>query len=143
MTDVISGALRVWFRQELQAFFSAAVTPPIGTIDIADQFNTLNSKAGMLMATLSDIQATLASNEAAEQKLMMLVSQQAAMIVSLGTQLSQAVASNDPAAITAIVNQMQADAAAMEAAVAAASAPTPPPVEPPPMPIPPGSPVIT
>ena len=80
-----------------------------------------------LMATLADIQADVLSEGA-------VIASATALLDGLSQQLKDAVASNDPAAVQAIITGIDANKAALAASVAAntpaapAGNPTPPPI---------------
>lgn len=73
------------------------------------------------MATLADVQAAVANLNTVEASVV-------AMLQTLSDALKAAIASNDPAALQAVVDSINADSTAMAAAVAAntPAAPTPP-----------------
>lgn len=96
----------------------------------------LNSKVDKIMVSIADIQTALAADEVAEQKIIALLNTQASAIASLSAQLAAAIANNDPVAMQAVVDAMNADATAMTEAATSIN----PPGTPVPQPSPPGQP---
>jgi endonuclease III len=94
--------------------------PPESTTEVKVDWviQALTQMEKTIMATLADIQTALATDEAAETKIIGLLNTQAQNIKDLSTQLAAAIASGDPAAMQAVVDQMNADAATMTAAAA-------------------------
>lgn len=82
------------------------------------------------MATLDDIKTALAGVEASQEAETALLQAESASIADLSAKLAAAMSSNDPAAMQAVVDQLNADKAKIDAAVAAASAPATPPTDP-------------
>lgn len=68
------------------------------------------------MATLADIQAALSAEKTEEDKIVGLLQQVRADNAALAADLAAAIAANDPAALQAVADQMNANTAAMQAA---------------------------
>lgn len=77
------------------------------------------------MANQADLMAALAAEKSEEDKIVGLLQAVRADNVSLAAQLAAAIAANDPAALQAILDQMNANTAAMQAAETAVVAPGP------------------
>jgi len=90
---------------------------------ILTAISTLTVKVDHVMATLADINTALARDEASEAKVLALLTAQAASLTDLAAQLATAIAGNDPVAMQAVVDKMNADADALDAAVAPAASP--------------------
>lgn len=91
---------------------------------------TAERRMKLIMATLADIQAALASNAAAEDRIIALVRAQSVQITDLAAKLQDAINNNNPAVMQQIVDQLNADAAEMNAAADAAQQPGSPPAPP-------------
>ena len=80
----------------------------------------LKTQGGRIMATLADIQAAVAAEKTVEDSVIALLGQ-------ISQQLKDALANNDPAAMQAVVDQIDANAKALSDAVTAntPAAPTP------------------
>lgn len=89
--------------------------------DLRRDLRQLIQKVNAIMATLADVQAAVANLNTVEASVV-------AMLQTLSDALKAAIASNDPAALQAVVDSINADSTAMAAAVAAntPAAPTPP-----------------
>lgn len=89
--------------------------------DLRRDLRQLIQKVNAIMATLADVQAAVANLNTVEASVV-------AMLQTLSDALKAAIASNDPAALQAVVDSINADSTAMAAAVAAntPAATTPP-----------------
>lgn len=80
--------------------------------------NLMLSKLERIMATMDDLKAAVARNTSAENSVIELLK-------GISQQLKDAQAANDPAAVQAVIDQIDANTAAAAAAVVA-NTPTPP-----------------
>lgn len=80
--------------------------------------NLMLSKLERIMATMEDLKAAVARNTSAENSVIELLK-------GISQQLKDAQAANDPAAVQAVIDQIDANTAAAAAAVVA-NTPTPP-----------------
>ena len=79
---------------------------------IIAMLNTLITKENQEMAVLQDIQAAVTAEKTVEDSVVTL-------LTSISAQLKAALAANDPAAVQAIVDQINTNAATLAAAVTA------------------------
>ena len=94
---------------------------------IVEVLNFLLRLEGAEMATLQDIKNALDAHDAKEDQLIALVQQQRDMLTDLQKQLQDAINANDPSAMQAILDQINEDAAQLDAALAQQPTPTPTP----------------
>jgi len=87
---------------------------------LSAKLDAILAKEEQNMATLDDITAAVAAEKTVEDSVVMLLQQ-------LSAQLQAAMASNDPAAMQAIVDQLNSDAQTMADAVTANTPPAPTP----------------
>lgn len=81
---------------------------------------TIEQQGNTIMATLQDIQAAVAAEKTVEDSVLVLLS-------NIEQQLKDAIASNDPAAMQAVVDQINAQKQTMADAVAAGTPAAPAP----------------
>lgn len=106
----------------------AAESPLSAQSDVTALVHTVLAKEDSIMATLADIQAALAAETTEEGKLIALATQMNDELKLVSTQLAAALASNDPVAMQAVVDQLNANTAAVDAELASlAPAPAPEP----------------
>lgn len=124
MTGSNTTALRTWATTQVQSGIqdafkdSTSIVPQ--DVSILSEIAAINQKLGSIMATVADLQAILASNEASEGKLITLLNSLSTSNAALTKQLSDAVAAGgDSAAIQAVIAQMQTDQQVMDAAISA------------------------
>lgn len=87
--------------------------PPDPRIDrILGLLQTIVTKETAIMATIVDIQNAVAAEKTVEDSVVALLSQ-------ISAQLKAAIASNDPAALQAVVDSLNTNAASLSAAVVA------------------------
>jgi hypothetical protein len=88
---------------------------------------TLVTQGKLIMATVADVQAALASSETKEATIIGLLTTEAQLQKDTLAQLQalQASGSTDPAALQTIVDKMTADNANMDAAIASVQPPPP------------------
>lgn len=98
-----------------------------GSVD--QKIDQLLTHSGDIMATLKDIQdrvakltADVAAETALDQSIVTLIQGDAAIIADLRSQLAAAIAANDPVALQAVVDSMDASHATMVANATAAAA---------------------
>lgn len=93
------------------------------------RIDSLFTRVGEIMASLKDIQdriakltADVAAETSLDQSIITLIQGDAAIIADLKSQLAAAIAANDPAALQAVVDSMDAAHVTMTANAAAAAA---------------------
>ena len=99
-------------------------TPPWATT-ILNRQGLILRKLEIIMATLQDVRDAVARNTAVDQSIITLLS-------GISQQLKDALAQNDPAAVQAVVDSIDANTKALADAVTANTPASPTPASPPP-----------
>lgn len=138
---MLAYAFRLVWYQDIDAFWhtttshhhsswseGAAESPLSAQSDVSALINTVLAKEDAIMATLADIQAALAAETNEEGKLIALATSMNDELKLVSTQLAAALAANDPVAMQSVVDQLNANTAAVDAELASlAPAPAPDP----------------
>jgi chromosome segregation ATPase len=97
---------------------------------------TLATKVDEIMATIEQLQTAISASETEQGRIIALLHTQADSLAALSQQLADAIAGgNDPAALQAVVDKINADTEAMRAAADAHGQTPPPATEPTPTPV--------
>jgi hypothetical protein len=107
-TSALQAAILTWMEQHLEAAIVAALNGGTSA-DAPTGINAIQAKVTQVMSSIADVQAMVAAEASAEEKLISFAQSQAATNATLRQQLATAAAGSDMAGINVVMAGLQAN----------------------------------